>query len=443
MGKTNLGAVTAYADAVKHGYTGSREEFAQDQANFAKNAQKVAEDREAVEKLKTDIEGIKDAAVDAVGTAKNDAVTAIENAGVVERAALGTAAEEKTAEVEAQIEAKGAEVVATIPPEYLETVEKVNNLSEEIGEQAASIDKTKSLISRNDKRITNLEKRIEPEPYYEDDTVAYAKDVPVDALPYAEVGMVGGMTRKSTNLWNNEKAITSTTRMTKTETGFTYVSGANTGAAYYLKRAFYAGESVTFSCKTKNYSVLLYIYKDKVYGVKLKSDTNKCSYTFDEDTPDATFAVIINSTDGDNEISNIAINPGLEALPYELYFEGLRSAPVTEVKSVGVDGETVLGTLPIPEAVRDMDGYGEGNPENPAEFNDIVWQEDGKRIYSHKGDIVDGAWVPRATEEIIDISDLIPEDNYINVEGGGTVTMVNEYEYAVPSEITYALKEAE
>ena len=44
---------------------------------------------------------------------------------------------------------------------------------------------------------------------------------------------------------------------------------------------------------------------------------------------------------------------------------------------------------------------------------------------------------------ITDISDLLTEDNYIPVEGGGTVTMANEYAYAVPSEITYALKEAE
>jgi hypothetical protein len=43
---------------------------------------------------------------------------------------------------------------------------------------------------------------------------------------------------------------------------------------------------------------------------------------------------------------------------------------------------------------------------------------------------------------ITDISDILPDDNFIAVEGGGTVTAVNEYEYAVPSEITYQIKEA-
>ena len=50
MIKTEIGAVTAYADAVKAGYTGTREEFARDQANFAQNASEVAEMKRAVER---------------------------------------------------------------------------------------------------------------------------------------------------------------------------------------------------------------------------------------------------------------------------------------------------------------------------------------------------------------------------------------------------------
>ena len=46
------------------------------------------------------------------------------------------------------------------------------------------------------------------------------------------------------------------------------------------------------------------------------------------------------------------------------------------------------------------------------------------------------------TPETTDISDLLPADNFIGVESNGTVTMVNEHKYAVPSEITYMLKEA-
>jgi hypothetical protein len=45
-----------------------------------------------------------------------------------------------------------------------------------------------------------------------------------------------------------------------------------------------------------------------------------------------------------------------------------------------------------------------------------------------------------ATPITEDISDIMPADNYIGVEGGGTLTFVNEYGYDVPSEVTYQIK---
>lgn len=51
----DLGAVTAYADAVEQGYTGTREEFGELLANFAKRADEVKEDRNAVEQAKDEV----------------------------------------------------------------------------------------------------------------------------------------------------------------------------------------------------------------------------------------------------------------------------------------------------------------------------------------------------------------------------------------------------
>lgn len=42
-----------------------------------------------------------------------------------------------------------------------------------------------------------------------------------------------------------------------------------------------------------------------------------------------------------------------------------------------------------------------------------------------------------ATPVVTDISDLVSSDNILPVEGGGTVTMVNEYGYDVPNEVTF------
>lgn len=52
MIETDLGCVTASADAVAQGYTGTRKEFSQVLANFADSATQVAKDRTAVETAK-------------------------------------------------------------------------------------------------------------------------------------------------------------------------------------------------------------------------------------------------------------------------------------------------------------------------------------------------------------------------------------------------------
>lgn len=57
--KTNLGPVTAYADAVKQGYKGTREEFGQVMANFADTAAKVAEQAVAVEASKEAVDAMQ------------------------------------------------------------------------------------------------------------------------------------------------------------------------------------------------------------------------------------------------------------------------------------------------------------------------------------------------------------------------------------------------
>lgn len=54
MSRMNLGAVTAYADAVAAGYSGTREEFGKNQAKFAENAAAVAADLEESKKILND-----------------------------------------------------------------------------------------------------------------------------------------------------------------------------------------------------------------------------------------------------------------------------------------------------------------------------------------------------------------------------------------------------
>lgn len=59
MIRTDLGIATAYAEAVSKGYTGTRDEFGQMFADFGKTAEKVTEDKKAVEQMKLSVEETK------------------------------------------------------------------------------------------------------------------------------------------------------------------------------------------------------------------------------------------------------------------------------------------------------------------------------------------------------------------------------------------------
>lgn len=386
--------------------------------------------------------------------------------------------------------------------------------------------------------------------YTVDDAVAYVKDVPEDSLEAAEIVEVGGMTRKCANLipfpytYGGAGTVREIEGITWTvlNDGKIHAKGTATKQSFFNLSDGIEWASATILSPPATVNGKTFA------GGACYDNSNKILYVSvpQGKTVDTVFAP--------------TINPGDTALPYEPYFEGLRSAEVTELESVGVnliplpyaqstvmnngvtytvndDGSVVANgtatagvnaviflarnitlpagtytfvyndtpytggalvvqkngvwfvdvynthtltiesgdvislylqlvggasatnlilkprinkgttpqpytpysrdTLPIPEAVRALDGYGESNPDDTTEYNAIKWLSNGKRIYSHKGNIADGAWVPLAKEEITDISDLLPADNLLRVEAGGTITAVNEYGYAVPTKITY------
>lgn len=96
--KTNLGPVTAYADAKAHGYTGTREEFGQLLAGAAGNLQDAVAAKEGAEAAKQSAETAQKAAAENqknAGThaenAKASADTAAEQADVAKESAAGAA----------------------------------------------------------------------------------------------------------------------------------------------------------------------------------------------------------------------------------------------------------------------------------------------------------------------------------------------------------------
>lgn len=128
---TNIGHATAYAYAKSKGYTGTEDQFATDQANFAANAQQVREDKESVE---TTVATFGNTTVPA-------AVQTVTAEGTRQVGIVGTAGDTQVARVQAEgttqknaVKAKGEEVIASIPSDYTELTEEVEDLKSSLSQ---------------------------------------------------------------------------------------------------------------------------------------------------------------------------------------------------------------------------------------------------------------------------------------------------------------------
>lgn len=163
MIRTDLGIATAYAEAVSKGYTGTRDEFGQMFVDFGKTAEKVTEDKKAVEQMKTSVERTKNyvdttaaefgqnvadeteeakaaitehanaekaSATAAISEAKDDATGAITEAQTSATDAIAAVKDSAAAE----ITKKGTDTLATIPADYTALSKDVSSLKEDIGE---------------------------------------------------------------------------------------------------------------------------------------------------------------------------------------------------------------------------------------------------------------------------------------------------------------------
>lgn len=160
MIRTDLGIATAYAEAVSKGYTGTRDEFGQMFADFGKTAEKVTEDKKAVEQMKLSVEEAKnsvdttaaefgqnvadktaeakaaitehantekESATAAISEAKDVATGAITEAQTSATDAIASAKDSATAE----IAKKGTDTLATIPEDYAALTKDVGSLKKD------------------------------------------------------------------------------------------------------------------------------------------------------------------------------------------------------------------------------------------------------------------------------------------------------------------------
>ena len=163
--KTNLGTVTAYADAKAHGYTGTKEEFGEVLANFAASATQVADDKKTVEEVKTEITKMQSDVTQKhkeVGENANKAANAASSAGSAASSASSSQqaakqseqninnivstfdshVESKTTEIDTAANAAKQKAVSAIEAQANASVQKVeNNTSSYITDQKVTAEK--------------------------------------------------------------------------------------------------------------------------------------------------------------------------------------------------------------------------------------------------------------------------------------------------------------
>lgn len=372
-------------------------------------------------------------------------------------------------------------------------------------------------FSKLDKQVTNLEQAITPSPFVTDDAVAYGKIVPDNALPYAEVLEIGGMCYAE----GDELRSAPVTEVKSIGKNFVDMERFRNpdnweATSGYARSVVYMGvlpagtyiASAEFNGSVAPYLTVQSLSEDGtrtalavVYQGSYMSAYNR-RFTIDKPAKILlwTYWGELNSlADTIKQFDKIQIVRGETDTEYEPY------------KSI---------SLPIPEAVRSLDGYGlgAGACRNSVDFAagkytrrvaivdlgeltwwyDVINAEAGTRVFASYdlkqilkegtksvactfpfvtyGDIwrgdADNAFCidtsngilgrftgytdaasfkeamsgvmlayELAEPEVVDISDWLSADNYIEVFEGGTVFMDNENKFDVPSSITYQIKE--
>ena len=376
-------------------------------------------------KSAADAEHYKDLASDHASFCASEAWTALEYKNRAEEASTNASTSERNAKASEDAALASANIAVS---EADRAYAIVDNAKSEIGaELSPMVSKNTEDIAINRKRIINLEQGLSPDPFTTDTT----GKVPVNALPYAEVVKVGGMTYRdeATDTLKDTKvtSIESIGADGETVVGILEIPeavqaleeyGLVVDAEYcnyidwekkqYVRRVYkYAvtgreGEeggvlskwSVAFSFaggtdgKFNKFSIRLYPEDGFPKSVNVQSTINLVSNHY---TP--SIRTVVYNQDTDGVVSAFAHSQGYTLIEIAVRDISTKEAMIQQLK----------------------DWYDSGNPLT------IVYKLEE----------------PIATP----IGDLLPEDNFIKVEGGGTIKAVNEYNLEAPTEIKYMLKE--
>lgn len=178
----------------------------------------------------------------------NEAVAAAKAAKASEENAAASEAAAKTSEenasASATASANSASQAQSSATEAAESATQAQECMEITQGIAADYENIDGRISRNSKRISNLEKGITPSPFETDATVARTKAIPATSLPYALLQKVGGMSYAGDFSGLRSAAVTKVRTIGKNLLNYSY-SGTVTQKGVTFTRKADGGISVT------------------------------------------------------------------------------------------------------------------------------------------------------------------------------------------------------
>lgn len=194
-----------------------------------------------------------------------------------------------------------------------------------------------------DKRLTNVENGISADPFVTDDTIAYQKTVPANALPFAALERVGGMSYKSNNLWKStDGGVTSSGVAITCEKGVYTLNGECHSSVNYLVANIKLEEG-TYTLAANNPKnngntvALCQVYSETT-GKFITANDNVNNSVGTNTLTTGTYELRIRLAGGVT-YTNFVVKPmlvnGSADLPFMPYFEGIRHAATTSVESKG------------------------------------------------------------------------------------------------------------
>lgn len=394
---------------------------------------------------------------------------------------------------------------------------QVRNIDTTVKNHTISIEKNTSDIAKHsvtltyhDKRITNLEKGLPSDRFVTDDEIAYGKDVPTNALPYAAVQKIGGMTIKDgetlksarvtaieivgANLFNPNQGFGEirgdSVRVEdgafivtpETNDPYFFMSDKWLGlqkGSYYLYVETNPTANVDLWINASNIKVrnsgFFEITDDSNMHIELEDATIGTAYEVKIAVYKAENNAYAPYTKRALELPEAAqVENGINADCHDYIEWSENGARLKHIKvgvvdmgtlNWGLSSSTVnktysaeIADMGLPTVLAERatgilcERYSNAAGDATTMENKTMQRHQAGFIYICDNDYADAASFKAAMQGVMlyyelakpivtDISDLLTEDNLLAVEGGGTLTFVNENGLAVPSTIKYQIKE--